>query len=228
MPSCLICNEWFNGHGQYCPLHNPQFYSKNKKHHSYNYDYDYDPDYDQDYPNQIRYRTGHGRHGYHKPHKLKFYEAYDGGNALYNAGNNMALTRLSDTALDFAPQNLQSTAQTFQRLTNNYAINNMRFDVDPSGTRSVSVVANKEREQCLICRKWFPNRRGLLEHKQYEFTSGCEVHNTCFGKEEEHFHGTEWKHDRCFVKGCPTPYRREGGWKTRVIEHHIRQCHLWE
>lgn len=47
----------------------------------------------------------------------------------------------------------------------------------------------------------------------------------CFGKEEEYFHATSCRHDRCFVKGCGSIYRKEGGWKGSVVEAHVREWH---
>lgn len=47
----------------------------------------------------------------------------------------------------------------------------------------------------------------------------------CFGQEEEHYHGTQYRHERCFVRGCTSPYRREGGWKSGVVEGHVKKWH---
>ncbi|KAF2121115.1 hypothetical protein BDV96DRAFT_640521 [Lophiotrema nucula] len=120
--------------------------------------------------------------------------------------------------------NLQSAATHFRNLANDYTINNMTFHTHPNGTKSIQVSANKDRVQCSTCKQWFPDRKRLEAH-QWEYVSGCEDHAVCFSREDEMWHGTSWKHDRCFVKGCESVYRREGGWKAGVVEDHVRKWH---
>lgn len=119
---------------------------------------------------------------------------------------------------------LQAAASQFRNLADDYAINHMTFHTHNNGTKSVSVSANKDRIQCSVCKSWFPDRRRLEEH-QWELPSGCEIHEMCFPREEESFHGTSCRHDRCFIRGCGSVYRREGGWKAAVIEGHVREWH---
>lgn len=199
MPFCTTCGEVFEGLGSHCPFHNPYLFTNNL---------------DSSDRDIIKYRTGHGRR--HKHGALKYYDSYD-DQALVPYRNPQSQIAISNHAL-------RDTAHTFSRLTSDYAINNMTLSLHPSGTKSISVSANKDREQCPICRQWFSNSKRLDKHK-WEFPSGCEVHEMCFGREEEHFHGTSWKHDRCFVKGCTSLYRMEGGWKTKVVEGHVREWH---
>ena len=207
MPYCTSCGSYFDGRGTYCALHNPYLFTK--------------PQGDRFKPDQhfpdIKYRTGHN----HKPHKHTNYDTYGNPNK-YDRTNDNSLTlfpgpQTSSTALHQA-------ATHFRNLADNHAINNMTFSVTSNGTKSVSVSANKDREQCAVCKKWFPDRRRLELH-QWEFQSGCEVHEICFAQEEGYYHGVSYRHDRCFVRGCGSVYRREGGWKASVVEAHVREWH---
>lgn len=223
MPFCSSCGDVFEGRGTFCIYHNP--YTFSKSHDTGNFPL-------------VKYRTV-GQSGRHKSHKSKDYDDMKHYDQTYDQNydqNDLSVVPYQQTF----NQNFNSTypygsqvsssqlasvaAQTFTRLTSQHAINSMTFSTSPSGMKSVAVTANKEREQCGICRKWFPDHRRLELH-HWEHTSGCEVHGICFGKEEEYYHGTSWRHDRCFVKGCGSVYRKEGGWKGSVIEAHIRESH---
>ncbi|KAF2268814.1 hypothetical protein CC78DRAFT_575800 [Lojkania enalia] len=195
MPYCHTCGEVFEGRGIYCIYHIPRAFNKTP-----------DPQntyYATESPSNVKYRTNKYRSN-----------GYD--------TSNTGLSSFPSTHI-YLPT-LQAAATQFQSLATDYTINNMTFHISPSGTRSIQVSANKDREQCYVCKKWFPDRRRLEQH-QWELGSGCEIHEMCFSKEEEHYHGTMFRHDRCFVRGCASIYRREGGWKSGVVENHVREWH---
>ena len=39
-------------------------------------------------------------------------------------------------------------------------------------------------------------------------------------------HAEEERHERCFVRGCPSEYRKKSGWRGRAIEYHVRRLHV--
>ncbi|KAF2009994.1 hypothetical protein BU24DRAFT_68962 [Aaosphaeria arxii CBS 175.79] len=253
MSFCNTCGEMFEGPGSYCLYHDP--YST-KHSFGYNkLDFDGFPSikyrtgqgshgHNHHRHHQQQHHLHHP-HTHHTSHKLKDYDTYD---VLGRYDNSLDLVAPSDSALiqyndqtalqpfnnynyNYQTSNSQShpilaaAASTFTRLTANYSINHMSFSMAPNGTKSVNVSANKDREQCSTCKKWFPDHEKLRNH-MWELPSGCEVHNMCFTRDEESFHGTRCRHDRCFVKGCGSVYRKEGGWKTGVVENHVREFHL--
>ncbi|KAF2659189.1 hypothetical protein K491DRAFT_675874 [Lophiostoma macrostomum CBS 122681] len=121
---------------------------------------------------------------------------------------------------------LAATAQAFRKLTRDCEIGAMNLHMHPTTSRpsTLSFVVNKDREQCPCCKVWFADPHKLKMHK-WEFPSGCDIHKLCFGKEDEHYHGTQYRHERCFVKGCTSIKRREGGWMTGFVEEHVREWH---
>ncbi|PSN62247.1 hypothetical protein BS50DRAFT_141392 [Corynespora cassiicola Philippines] len=232
MPYCTSCGYFFEGRGNYCGLHNPYYPTKTRDHHIYT---------DSAEPLGIRYGTGRFQNQYSNPHRhrphskvhrAKGHDIYDYNNDALQLDNNQgALTKYNvtnDIAISNSPRSLNTmlhaAATVFQDLAANHAIDHMRFSVAPNGTRYVSAHANKEREQCQTCQKWFPDSMRLDHHKR-EFGSGCEAHAMCFRDDEAYFHGCDAKHDRCFVRGCASIYRREGGWKNVVVEDHVRTWH---
>lgn len=225
MPYCTTCAARFKGRGNHCALHNPYFFNQSHDHYNYNSD--------STDPNEIKYRTvrftdnGYHKHKNRVPRNYGNYQltndfdyGYDNRNAVvrYNSGYENALNSITSTAIP------QSLTTTFNTLTVNHAVASMTYSVAPSGARSVTAHANLEREQCSSCRKWFPDRE-KLEYHQLEFPIGCDVHRMCIREEDARWHGTSERHDRCFVRGCHSIYRREGRWKGSVIEDHVRQWH---
>ncbi|KAF2180053.1 hypothetical protein K469DRAFT_593836 [Zopfia rhizophila CBS 207.26] len=197
MPFCTKCGDRFQGRGTLCAYHNIPIYTKTYD--TYN---TAEPYYTHD--------ASH-RHYYDSPHRPHY--------SNYNAASLFPSPRTSNTQLQVA-------AHQFRKLADDYAINHMTFNSHPNGTRSVQVSANKDREQCSVCKKWFADHQKLELHL-WEFPSGCEEHEVCFRQEEEYFHGTTYRHGRCFVRGCQSIYRREGGWKSGVVERHVRDCHFY-
>ncbi|KAF1993215.1 hypothetical protein P154DRAFT_625615 [Amniculicola lignicola CBS 123094] len=221
MPFCHICADGFDGHGNYCERHNTS-YAVTKTYDTYDA---YNPSkYEtvEHYP-MVKHRSSH--QNYHKPtYKYNDYKHND-----YNTYDNTLTYHASSSSNPIpVPLNtsniVAATASTFRSLATDYTINSLSLSISPSGTKSILVTANKDRIQCPVCKEWFPDHQRLDMH-HYEYPSGCEVHQTCFGREEELWHGTSCRHERCFVKGCSSVYRREGGWKRGVVEDHVREWH---
>ncbi|KAH7130300.1 hypothetical protein B0J11DRAFT_248692 [Dendryphion nanum] len=225
MPYCISCGDAFTGPGSLCVFHNPTAFSKTQMD-TYN-------KYDNNNLPLIKYRTS-GQGSRHKPHKHREYENFN----YYDQSIEQTFDQFHDTNdLSLAPyyhnhtndhqhspSHLNHAAQTFTRLTSQHAINSLTLTSTPAGLKTISVIPNKDREQCPVCRKWFPDAERLRMHR-WEYSSGCEVHGICFGREEEAFHASKCRHDRCFVKGCPSLYRKEGGWKGSVVEGHVKEWH---
>ncbi|KAF2728978.1 hypothetical protein EJ04DRAFT_503174 [Polyplosphaeria fusca] len=195
MPYCTSCGDRFEGRGIYCGYHGAKTYGRGYEQPNAYYTPDSNPN--------VHYRTGHR-------------QRHD--DLTHSASLSLFPSPLSTSA------SLQQAASQFRNLADEYAINHMTFHTHANGTKSVQVSANKDRCQCTVCKDWFPDRRRLEQH-QWEQQGGCEIHELCFPSNDEHFHGTTYRHDRCFVRGCVSIYRREGGWKTSVIETHIREWH---
>lgn len=119
---------------------------------------------------------------------------------------------------------LTTLSTSFLDLSTNHAISRITATISPTGTRSITIDANTAREQCSVCRTWFADRQKLDTHK-WEFPCGCSKHGMCFTKEDEYYHGVMYRHERCFVKGCQTLFRREGGWKESSIRDHVKEWH---
>lgn len=217
MPFCTSCGNYFDGRGSRCAIHNPHYFTK-----TYNFDSS------NAFPD-IKYRTGYSQRD--KPYKAKEVEDYTGLYDTDYANNDVYVNGVNAGGMDIIPaqnsyqQLSQTTAQTFRLLNREHHISSLSISSHPNGTRSLSITPNRDREKCPTCKKWFSDRTKLNMHK-VELPSGCEEHSLCFGFEEEHYHGTSWRHDRCFVKRCPSIYRREGGWKTGVVDDHVRSWHL--
>jgi hypothetical protein len=177
------------------------------------------------------YCSYHGTKTYKHSEPNSFYSPESNPNIQYRVyGQRRRRDDLHPTNLSLFPSplstssSLQAAASQFRSLADDYAINHMTFHTHNNGTKSVQVSANKDRVQCSTCKSWFPDRRRLEQH-QWELQSGCEVHEMCFPRDEEYFHGTSCRHSRCFVRGCESVYRREGGWKGNVVEGHVREWH---
>ncbi|KAF2241045.1 hypothetical protein BU26DRAFT_497000 [Trematosphaeria pertusa] len=215
MPFCTTCGSYFDGRGSHCALHNPYL----QTHYA-----------DTSSPINISYRTGTGgRYATPIRRKAKLYDDYDGMLDTYNDRNAVArysprnsLASLPDPIT--SPSHLRPLATTFAHLTTHHAITSLTYSVSPTGTRSITATANPDREQCSTCRQWFPDRRRLELH-QWEFPVGCEMHSVCLREEDIGWHAVSERHERCFVRGCGSIYRREGAWKRGVVEGHVRGRH---
>lgn len=155
----------------------------------------------------------HYRHALHNIHKTR--GGYDRWTSLIRHGQR---TSNIDTTLH------QPLVQTFNTLSRTHAIRSMTYNVSPHGDRSVTAEANPEREMCNICKTWFPDHGKLAYHHQ-EFSAGCEEHRKCMRPEDAIYHAYKRTHNRCFVRGCYSLYRREGDWRPSIIEEHIRRTH---
>lgn len=215
MPYCVTCATRFKGGGTYCAIHKP-FRSSNGYQDNYNYSSDSTD------PSSIRYRADYRR----RPRSLPFANIYGTrhSHGQYNRSSN-ALVRYEHGATTYANAALaQPLANAFTTLSHAHAISSVTYSVTPSGVQTLAAEANFEREQCNVCMQWFPDHQKLENH-QWEFPVGCEAHGMCMRVEDAQWHGTSSKHERCFVRGCGSIYRREGGWKGSVVEGHVRSWH---
>lgn len=231
MPHCVDCGSHFIGRGHYCKHHNPYLQTY----------------YNSSSSNEVKYRTGalakYSSH--HRPRKpltigfrdshdsLETYHPHTSSNALALAGYDAPLpvqptyedydyNRRNDPILSTA--NLKPLGYAFERLSANHAITQLTYAIDVHGTRSVTATANPEREQCSNCGLFFPDRLRLMGHLA-EFPVQCDVHGVCLRGDDVLLHADEERHDRCFVRGCLSVYRVEGGWKGSVVEGHVRGSH---
>lgn len=225
MPCCITCGARFQGRGSQCALHNRTYHHRNPRWQD-NYNYNYSSDSTD--PSSIQYLRATQRRT--RPRTLRFasntYDTttYD----QYNNSNNNNLT----TAL--VPYNHHSgtaetslaapLVQTFTTLSHSHAISSLTYSITPQGSQSLTASANFDREQCPVCKKWFPDQ-SKLEFHQWEFPVGCDVHGVCLRAEDVMWHGTRERHERCFVRGCGSVYRREGGWRGGVVEGHVKGWH---
>ncbi|KAF1846775.1 uncharacterized protein K460DRAFT_284147 [Cucurbitaria berberidis CBS 394.84] len=211
MPYCITCGAYFQGRGSRCVLHNGHRLQARWQD-SYNYSSDSTD------PSSIRYRTDQRR----RPRNLRFTNAHETVDQLNNPNTlvhyNHGTLTVPDTAL------AQPLVHTFATLSHAHAISSLTYSILPSGGQSLTAEANFEREQCRVCRTWFPDHQ-KLEYHQRELPVGCDVHGICMRMEDVHWHGTSERHERCFVRGCGSVYRMEGGWKGGVIEGHVKGWH---
>jgi hypothetical protein len=121
-------------------------------------------------------------------------------------------------------QYLGTIASEFRYLADDFAVNRITASVLPDGTRELCIEANNERERCSTCGTWFADRQKLERH-MWEFPCGCSKHGMCFTKEDEYYHGVMYRHERCFVRGCDTLFRKERGWKESAIKDHVKKWH---
>ncbi|KAF1943045.1 hypothetical protein EJ02DRAFT_152667 [Clathrospora elynae] len=217
MPYCIICGVRFKGRGKHCGLHNN--YHLTIRHHDH---YNHNHNSDSTDPSSIRFRTG----GRHQPRTLRFAtDSHDTYGGQYN--DTSALVPYSPNPLpttNLSAALAQPLVQTFATLSHAHAISSLTYSVAPNGSQSLKAEANFEREQCTVCRKWFPDHQKLETH-QWEFSIGCEEHGVCLRREDVLWHGTRVRHERCFIRGCGSVYRLEGGWKWVAAEVHVRKWH---
>ena len=88
----------------------------------------------------------------------------------------------------------------------------------------ITFVNNAEREQCLTCRLFFPDRRRLDQHGR-DFPIYCEQCGMCLQYDSIVAHATENKHRRCFVRGCKSHYRGEPMFDNKSILRHVKKAH---
>jgi hypothetical protein len=211
MPYCSTCGVRFKGHGTHCLLHSTKYHhTSTRLQNTYSYNSD------STNSSGVRFRTGGPRTRFANTH-----DPYnDNTNALvrYNHSGNSIQPYNTTTAL------AQPLVATFTTLSHAHAISSLTYSISPQGAHSLSAEANFEREQCSVCRKWFPDHQKLQYHHR-EFPVGCEEHGICLREEDVQWHGNRERHERCFVRGCGSVYRREGGWKGVVVERHVREWH---
>jgi hypothetical protein len=118
----------------------------------------------------------------------------------------------------------QPLINTFKALSPTHAISSLTYSFTPNGGQSLTAQANFDREKCMVCDTWFPDGQKLESH-QWEFSVGCQEHGVCMREEDVQWHGTSERHERCFVRGCHSVYRKEGGWKGGVIKEHVVSWH---
>ncbi|KAF2690491.1 hypothetical protein K458DRAFT_289830 [Lentithecium fluviatile CBS 122367] len=219
MAFCTTCGAQFNGRGNHCTRHS-----------SYLQDYynQYTSDSHDVVP--IKYRTGRFRSSSHnrhrKPRQIGYHDSY---NALdtYNPqtnewANNYNGYNGSDPITH--PTTILPLTTTFDRLANNHSIAELTYSIEPTGKRSITATANPDREQCPVCFQYFADVGRLRAHT-WEFPIGCERHRVCLRDEDAAWHAQSERHERCFVRGCTSVYRREGGWRGIVVENHVKGWH---
>jgi hypothetical protein len=217
MPYCNTCGVRFKGQRTYCLLHsNNHRQTGTRQQDSYNYNYNSESTNS----SGLRFTTREPE----GPRRARFANTHD----TYNDNTN-ALVRYDHGGNIFQPYNAntalaQPLVATFTTLSHAHAISSLSYSITPSGAHTLCAEANFEREQCVVCRKWFPDHQKLRYHQQ-EFPTGCEEHGICLREEDVQWHGNRERHERCFVRGCGSVYRREGGWKGVVVERHVREWH---
>lgn len=223
MSFCARCGSYFEGRGSLCARHSPMHFSNDESHRYAVQAYVQKP-----------HRSGRRSRsvdGHRELRHIKQYDTY-GYRPRHRTNDELALITLPSPHAHHSHQHHEhdnhsspkTLAKAFNHLTNTHAISSMTLHNTPDGTSTLTITANQNREQCPTCYMWFPDRQHLNVHT-WELPSGCEEHGMCFSSDEEAFHGTAWRHDRCFVKGCQSVYRKEGGWKAGVVEKHIKQWH---
>jgi hypothetical protein len=214
MPYCATCRVRFHGSGYYCGLHRSSHRSRTREYYNYNID--------STNPTDIHFRTSLDTAGtVVARRRLQPDNSHDSSDrhalALYSQRH-----RPDTQMIDFPLA--QTLAQSLVTLQDAHIITSLTYSVTPSGTQMLTAETNLEREQCPTCYTWFPNRAKLQVH-MWDYPAGCDFHGICMPKEDVHSHGTSERHDRCFVRGCQSMFRKEGGWKTRAVEEHIRDWH---
>jgi hypothetical protein len=88
----------------------------------------------------------------------------------------------------------------------------------------IDATFSPDRKQCACCLQWFPDKAGYDWHRSI-YPTWCTEHGICFPREEVHYHGVAYEHDRCFVGDCPSKYRHETGWTLKQIKEHVKKAH---
>lgn len=212
MPYCTVCGEYFEGRGTYCAYHSGSV-PEASRHGNYYYSSDSSG------PAKIRFSTRQ-RH-YHSPHYAdpRFLDGYHNHSTSLVKHSHRNRTTKDYTALT------RPLVHAFEDLSHNHEIASLTYSVDRAGGQSLRASANFDREQCLVCHRWFPDHQKLEVHR-WEFPVGCEEHGVCLREEDVQWHATDEKHERCFVRRCETEYRKEGGWKPGYIKAHMLRYHV--
>jgi len=206
MPYCNTCGTRFKGRGSHC-THHSRYKSDAKEREHRNHCSD------SNNPRNIRPFTS-------QRHPVgRFVDEFH----TYNGNGRPTDFNRYSSATDYTALS-QPLAQAFPALSHHHAISSLTYSISPNGGRSLTASANFEREQCLVCRIWFPDYQKLHYHNS-EFPVGCEEHGICLRRDDVQFHGTSERHERCFLRGCPSVYRKEGGWRGAVIEGHVLSSH---
>lgn len=215
MPDCTICGVRFKGRGFHCGLHY-QNRPSTRSYGRYNYSSDSTD------PSSVWFSAAGSRCRRHRTLRFADQQEYhDSHNALVRSNTN----RNAHQPLLLSSALAQPLIQVFSALTDTHAIASVRYSVNPStGTHSLTAEANFDREQCAVCQAWFPDHEKLLHH-QMEFQVGCEECYVCLRLEDTLWHAKAVRHERCFVRGCGSVYRKEGGWKAAVVERHVWERH---
>ncbi|KAF2451490.1 hypothetical protein P171DRAFT_401055 [Karstenula rhodostoma CBS 690.94] len=224
MPFCTVCSVPFNGRGSHC-AHHKTYYGASDS-------------------NAINYRTRTLLHDSHRPRKplqigfrgshdaLVPYRPYASSNSLALAGfdpepshdyEGFSYKHDGDPVLS----SLKPLGYAFEQLSSMHAVTQLTYSVDAHGTRSVTATANPEREQCTNCGAFFADFHRLKGHYA-DYPVQCDVHGVCLRLDDVLVHADEERHERCFVRGCRSVYRLEGGWKGSVVEGHVRGIHRRE
>lgn len=95
---------------------------------------------------------------------------------------------------------------------------------DSNEHTEVTFHANKDREQCGTCEKWFPHRRQLDRHKG-DKPIGCSACRQCFAKDDILIHASTQRHFRCFVPGCKDMLRLKTASSNYEVETHVQKAH---
>lgn len=211
MPHCAACGVRFHGSGHYCTFHKSSL-RRSRTQESYNYTSD------SMYPGDTHLRTSQGTVGTVARRRPCNSDGYNDARALALYNSHYHNTPTMNTPL------AHTLAESFATLQDTHIIASLTYTVTPSGAQTLTAEANLEREQCSVCCVWFPDHR-QLEYHHWENPVGCEIHNICMRREDASWHGTQERHNRCFVSDCESVYRREGGWKAGVVEEHVRGWH---
>jgi hypothetical protein len=210
MPVCVVCSKRFRGPGTRCAQH-----SSTRRTYNYNSD-STDPSSihgrmgDRTRPRHAHFVDNHDMYGY-----------YDSNNAVVRYGTHGDGHHLDSQSTDLA----QSVVQVFDTSSTTHAIAAAEYSVNPStGAYSFSAQANLDREQCTVCRLWFPNHYKLECH-QLDFPIGCEECGVCLRRDSVAWHADMEKHERCFVRECVSGFRVFGNWKYRFVKRHILETH---
>ena len=210
MPYCTTCAYPFSGHGTTCPKHTSIYVTLEKpssthNHHQQHLYHDQDQHLDLEVYQQQPQDHHEPKHQHQYQHRHHHHQDQP-----------------------IIPTSYIKAATTeFHYLAPNHAITRLTATLHPNGTRSLTLEANLDREQCPTCKTWFASREKLDVHT-WEYAYGCAEHELCFrSKEDEFFHGVSWRHNRCFVRGCESLMRREGGWKWGQVRRHVRDVH-WQ
>lgn len=219
MPYCTLCGYYFKGRGTRCVFHdpNPITVDTQSRYTSSNITTAYPLNEPQGI---VRYKPKTRGQSSRKAPTYTDYEPY----------RDLIHLPSSSTDPSTLPELNPSTLDELQSLASSPLYSNVSLTVAAASNShstpsyTLSLAPNLHREQCSRCKEWFPDQKRRERHA-WEYPSGCDVHEMCFGIDEEYYHGVQYRHDRCFVRECKSVYRREGGWKKEVVKDHVADWH---